>query len=307
MCNSNIVFQSNGLTKTYNKTKALSNICLTVQKGRIYGLIGQNGAGKTTLMRVITGLASPTCGSYELFGQTSEKGIREARRRIGCSIECPSIIGSMSAKENIAFHRVLKGMPNKVREDELLELLGIGGTGGKKAKNFSLGMKQRLGIANALIGSPEFLILDEPINGLDPMGIIEVRNLLTDLCRNHGITVLISSHNLPELYQVATDYIIMHRGEIIRTLTAAELDEECRQYIVIRGTDAGRLANVIETKLNTSDFKVMPDKSIQLYDFIDNVEFVAETLHRNDIVVLQLSIGGASLENYFTNLIGGIE
>lgn len=307
MNNSNTVFKSDGLTKIYHETKALNNVCLTMEKGRIYGLIGQNGAGKTTLMRIMTGLASPTSGSYELFGQTSEKGIREARRRIGCVIEYPSIIGSMSAKENIALHRVLKGMPNNAREDELLNLLGVGNTGKKKAKNFSLGMKQRLGIADALIGSPEFLILDEPINGLDPMGIIEIRNLLTDLCRNHGITVLISSHNLPELYQVATDYIIMHKGEIIRTLTAVELDEECRQYIVIRSTDEGRLANVIETKLNTSNFKVMPDKSIQLYDFIDRVEFVAETLHRNDVVVLELSVSGDSLENYFTNLIGGIE
>ncbi|MGN0474521.1 MAG: ABC transporter ATP-binding protein [Acutalibacteraceae bacterium] len=307
MSNSNTIFKSENLTKLYRETSALKNVSITLEKGRIYGLIGQNGAGKTTLMRIISGLASPTAGSYELFGQTKEKGIRQARRRTGCMIEYPSLIGSMSAKENIAFHRVLKGMPNKSREQELLDMLGIGGTGKKKSKDFSLGMKQRLGIADALIGSPEFLILDEPINGLDPMGVVEVRNLLTDLCRNQGITILISSHNLPELYQVATDYIIMHKGEVIRTLTAEELDEECRQYIIIRCTDEGKLANVIETKLNTSNYKVMPDKSVQLYDYLDDMDFVAKTLHENGIVVLGLSLNGDSLENYFTNLIGGIQ
>ena len=307
MSNSNTIFKSENLTKIYRETNALKNVSVTLEKGRIYGLIGQNGAGKTTLMRIISGLASQTAGSYELFGQTTEKGIRNARRRIGCMIEHPSLIGPMNAKENISFHRVLKGMPNKSREQELLDMLGIGGTGKKKSKDFSLGMKQRLGIADALIGSPEFLILDEPINGLDPMGVIEVRNILADLCRNQGITILISSHNLPELYQVATDYIIMHKGEVIRTLTAEELDNECRSYISIRTTDEGKLANVIETKLNTSNYKVMPDKSVQLYDYLDDMDTVAKTLHENDILVLGLALNGDSLENYFTNLIGGIQ
>lgn len=307
MNNSNTIFKSENLTKTYRETKALSNVSITLKKGKIYGLIGQNGAGKTTLMRIISGLAGQTSGSYELFGQTSEKGIRDARRRIGCMIEYPSLIDSMSAKENIAFHRVLKGMPNKEREDELLNLLGVGNTGKKKTKNFSLGMKQRLGIADALIGSPEFLILDEPINGLDPIGVVEVRSLIVDLCRNQGITILISSHNLPELYQVATDYIIMHKGEIIRTLTAEQLDEECRQYIVIRTTDEARLAGVLETELNTSNYKVMPDHSIRLYDYLYDMNYLAETLHTNDIVVLELALNGDSLEDYFTGLIGGIQ
>lgn len=306
MSNSNTVFKSENLIKIYHETKALNKVSLTLEKGKIYGLIGQNGAGKTTLMRIIAGLAGQTSGSYELFGQTTEKGLRESRRRMGCMIEYPSLIGSMSAKENIAFHRVLKGVPNKSREDELLNLLGISGTGKKKTKNFSLGMKQRLGIANALIGSPEFLILDEPVNGLDPMGVVEVRNLMLDLCRNYGITVLISSHNLPELYQVATDYIIMHKGEIIRTLTSNELDEECRRYISIQCTDESKLASVLETQLNTSNYKVMPDKSIRLYDYLNDMKLVAETLHKNNIVVLELSLNGDSLENYFTNLIGGI-
>lgn len=307
MSNSNTIFKSENLTKIYRETNALKNVSVTLEKGRIYGLIGQNGAGKTTLMRIISGLASQTAGSYELFGQTTEKGIRNARRRIGCMIEHPSLIGPMNAKENIAFHRVLKGMPNKSREQELLDMLGIGGTGKKKSKDFSLGMKQRLGIADALIGSPEFLILDEPINGLDPMGVVEVRNLLNDLCRNQGITILISSHNLPELYQVATDYIIMHKGKVIRSLTAEELDNECRSYIFIRTTDESKLTNILETKLNTSNYKVMPDKSIQLYDYLNDMDTVAKTLHENDIVVLGLSLNGDSLENYFTNLIGGIQ
>lgn len=302
---SNVILKTENISKTYGKHRVLNNVSITLESGKIYGLIGVNGAGKTTLMRQIIGLSVPDSGEIELFGKRGKETSSE-RKRLGCLIEAPGLVTNLTAAQNLHLHRIMHGIAGKEIEQQLLEMVGLANTGKKKAKDFSLGMKQRLGIADALIGSPEFLILDEPINGLDPMGVVEVRNLLTDLCRNQGITILISSHNLPELYQVATDYIIMHKGEVIRTLTAEELDEECRQYIIIRCTDEGKLVNIIETKLNTSNYKVMPDKSVQLYDYLDDMDFVAKTLHENDVVVLGLSLNGDSLENYFTNLIGGI-
>jgi len=209
------VLKTNSLTKSYQGVNALHDISVTLEAGKIYGLIGQNGAGKSTLMRIVAGHSFPTSGSIELFGHAGEKALQQERKRLGCMIEYPSLTPNMTAKENLKLHRIMRGIPNNEIEDELLELVGIPDTKKKKAKNFSLGMKQRLGIAIALIGNPEFLILDEPINGLDPLGVVEIRNLLKKLCEERHLTILISSHNLPELYQLATNYIIINKGEIM--------------------------------------------------------------------------------------------
>jgi ABC-2 type transport system ATP-binding protein len=300
-----IILKTCNLSKTYSSTNALSNVSITLEKGKIYGLIGQNGAGKTTLMRIISGLGRQTGGTYELFGKTSESEIREQRKRIGCMIEYPSLIGNMTAKENIGMHRVMKGMPDKQLEDELLKLVGLKDAGRKKAKNFSLGMKQRLGIADALIGSPELLILDEPINGLDPIGVLEVRNLLKDLCWKRNITILISSHNLPELYKTASDYIILHKGAVKESLTLEELEEKCRQHIVIGCKKPEELVRLLETKLHTSNYKVMPDRTVQLYDYLDQKDRIAQMLYENGIIVSDLALTGESLENYYINTVGG--
>ena len=304
---SEYILKTSNLTKKYKNYKAINNVSLSLEAGKIYGLIGRNGAGKSTFMKLIAGLSYPDEGHIELFGHTKESEIQLERKRIGCMIESPSINLSMTAKENMKLHRIIRGIPDEKIEDELLSLLDINNTGKKKVKNFSLGMKQRLGIAITLINSPEFLILDEPINGLDPLGVVEIRKLLTKLCNEQNMTILISSHNLPEMYQLATDYIFINKGEIIQTLSLEELDEYCRHYLLIKSTDVYKLVNVIERKLNTTNFKVMPDYSVQLFDYIDDKEFVGKTLFDNNIVVTNLSNEGGTLEDYFVSLVGGVD
>lgn len=301
----NYVLETENLTKDFGSFRALDRVSVKLEPGKIYGLIGRNGAGKTTLMRLAAGLSFPSKGSISLFGRSGEKALQEERKRIGCMIEHPGMIGNMNAKENLRVRRVLKGIPNEETEDELLKLVGLSNAGKKKAKDFSLGMKQRLGIADALIGSPELLILDEPINGLDPLGVVEIRRLLIKLCRENHITVLISSHNLPELYQTVTDYIIIHKGQVIKTLNQEELDEKCKRHIRIQCAETARLAAVLEERLHTSDYKVMPDGSVKLYDCLDRQEQVAETLYQNGLAVKGFSVEGESLENYFISVIGG--
>ena len=304
---SEYISKTSNLTKKYKNYKAINNVSLSLEAGKIYGLIGRNGAGKSTFMKLIAGLSYPDEGHIELFGHTKESEIQLERKRIGCMIELPSINLSMTAKENMKLHRIIRGIPDEKIEDELLSLLDINNTGKKKVKNFSLGMKQRLGIAITLINSPEFLILDEPINGLDPLGVVEIRKLLTKLCNEKNMTILISSHNLPEMYQLATDYIFINKGEIIQTLSLEELYEYCRHYLLIKSTDVYKLVNVIERKLNTTNFKVMPDYSVQLFDYIDDKEFVGKTLFDNNIVVTNLSNEGGTLEDYFVSLVGGVD
>lgn len=302
---SDVILETNNLSKRYKSQMALSHVNLRLKQGRIYGLIGKNGAGKTTLMRMITGLGFPTEGTLKLFGKTSQKELKEAGKRIGSLIEYPGLVGRMTAKENMHLQCLMKGLPNYKVEDELLELVGLADIGKKKVKNFSLGMKQRLGIATVLIGNPELLLLDEPINGLDPSGVIEIRNLLKRLREYENKTILISSHNLPELYQVATDYIIIHNGEIKEILKFEELEERCKHYISLESTDINRLSAVLERKLMTENFKVMPDKSIRLYDMLDERERLGQVLFDNGVVVTKLAVVEASLEEYFMSVIGG--
>lgn len=299
------VLKINGLTKSYHGVNALQDVSVALEVGKIYGLIGQNGAGKTTLMRLVTGLSFPSSGSIELFGHTGEKALQMERKRLGAMIEYPSVVLNMTAKENLKLHRIMRGIPDVEVEEELLELLGLADTGKKKAKDFSLGMKQRLGIAVALLGNPELLILDEPINGLDPLGVVEIRKLLKKLCEERQMTILISSHNLPELYQTATDYIIIHKGEIKQTLTLAELEECCKHHLLISCAEPEKLVSVLETKLNTQKYKVMPNKTVKLYDYLDEKESVARILFENGIMVTNLSNEGDTLEDYFISIIGG--
>ncbi|OPJ58489.1 ABC transporter ATP-binding protein [Clostridium oryzae] len=299
------ILKTKNITKNFRNFTALKNVSITLEAGKIYGLIGQNGAGKTTLMRLIAGLSFPTDGVLELFGHAGEKEIQEERKRIGCLIEYPSLNGNMTAKENLKLHRIMHGIPNEEIEGELLLLVGLKDTGKKKVKNFSLGMRQRLGIATAMLGNPELVILDEPVNGLDPVGVVEIRNLIKKMCEERHITVLISSHNLPELYQTATDYIIINNGEIKVTLTHAELEECCAKHIRIECSKPEQLVEVLETKLKTTNFKVMPDKSVKLYDYLKEEELVAKTIFENGIIPTQFSTDGDTLENYFLSVIGG--
>jgi ABC-2 type transport system ATP-binding protein len=301
------VLTTSQLSKKYQKNMALDKVSVRIKKGSIYGFIGQNGAGKSTLIRVITGLAYPTAGTFELFGKSNERDIIEARKRIGTIIEGPALYPQMTAKENLEAHRLLKGIPGKECIDKTLKLVGLQDTGKKKAKNFSLGMKQRLGLAIALLGDPEFLILDEPINGLDPMGVVEIRELLKKLNREYGITILISSHILSELHLLATHYGIIHKGELLEQLSAKELHEKCQQYLHIKVDDPSKAATLIESRLSAQDFEVMPDGTIKLFASVDLPGKVSKMLTDEGLIIEEFMPMGEDLETYFTNRIGGVQ
>lgn len=301
----NKVLKIEGLTKSYKNINILNNISFSLEEGKIYGLVGLNGAGKTTLMKIIAGFLKPSDGSLSLFGYNTPKELSEQRKRIGCFIENSGVFEDMTAEENMNLHRTLKGIPNEEIIDEILEMVNLRKVKNMKVKNLSLGRKQRLGIGISLIGNPELLILDEPINGLDPIGIIEMRKMLNDLCDKRHITILISSHILTELYQVATDYIILHKGEIKEKITSEEIDEKCRKHILLTSNEPEKMAYVIENKLNSKNYIVMPDKSIKLYDFIDDREKVAREFMNERILITNISCEGDSIEDYFVNTVGG--
>lgn len=304
---SEYVLHTSQLSKQYRKQLALNKVNLSITKGSIYGFIGQNGAGKSTLIRIAAGLAFPTAGALELFGESDERKQIEARKRIGTIIEGPALYPHMTAADNLEAHRLLKGIPGKDVIRRILDLVGLQDTGKKKAKNFSLGMKQRLGLGIALMGDPEFLILDEPINGLDPMGVVEIRELLKRLNREYGITILISSHILSELHLLATHYGIIHRGELLEQLTVAELNAKCQQYLHIKVDQPDKAAAVIETALYTREFEVLPDGAIKLFKYLDTPGKVSKTLTDQGLIIEQFMPMGEDLESYFTSRIGGVQ
>lgn len=275
---SSIILQAHSLTKKYRHTVALDHIDLQIEKGKIYGFIGQNGAGKTTFLRLVTGLAFQTSGTLDLWGKSSAKDLQEQRKRIGCMIETPALFPAMTAYQNMEIQRIQRGIPDKAVIEKTLNMVGLKDTGKKSVRNFSLGMRQRLGIAIALLNTPEFLILDEPINGLDPAGIVEVRNLLKSLNKEYGMTILVSSHILEELYQTATEFILIDKGKIIEEISDQELNERCKRHIAIKATDPQKALLVLEEKLHTENFKLMPDGTIRLYDYLDDLEKVAAVL-----------------------------
>lgn len=301
---SDFILKTEQLTKRYKHTIALENVNLHIRKGEIYGFIGENGAGKSTLLRLITGLALPTSGSIDLFGMRVRNSSTQAQKRIGALIESPSLFLNMTAEENLELHRLQRGIPGRNCIEKTLNLVGLEHTGKKKVKNFSLGMKQRLGIAVALLSDPEFLILDEPTNGLDPTGIVELRQLIKRLNREKGMTVLISSHILSELHQLATKFGIIHKGKLLEELSAEELDEKCRHYLQIKVDDSKKAATVLEQDLSASDFEVLPDGTIKLYEYLNEVRKVSSTLTKHGLIFEHLSQHGDSLENYFTKRIG---
>lgn len=298
------LIEIDNLTKKYNNCIALDKVHIKLEKGEIYGLVGKNGAGKTTLMRMIAGLSIPTSGHIILFGQSKGKGLQIARKKIGCMIENPSIVPYLTGKENLQLQQRLRGIKKSNCEVEL-KLVGLSAKDKKKAKDYSLGMKQRLGIAIALLGNPEVVILDEPINGLDPVGVTEIRDLLINLCKNRNLTILVSSHNLPEMNQVATQYIFIDNGKIIKAMSTEQLDRESRHHLLIGCNQMTNLTEVLKNVLHTNNFKVFSDDKIMLYDFLDNIEHVSKMLIENGIVATTFYYQEETLENYFLTLIGG--
>lgn len=302
---SSVILEAHDLTKEYRHTVALDHIDLKIEKGKIYGFIGQNGAGKTTFLRLVTGLAFPTSGTLSLWGKTVEKELQEQRKRIGCMIETPALFPTMTAYQNMEIQRIQRGIPDKAVIQKTLDMVGLKDTGKKAVRNFSLGMRQRLGIAIALLNTPEFLILDEPINGLDPAGIVEIRNLLKSLNKEYGMTILVSSHILEELYQTALEFILIDKGKIIEEISDRELNDRCKRHIAIKATDPQKALIVLEETLHTDSFKLMPDGIIRLYDYLDDMEKVAAALSDAHILVTGLSVAGDTLEDYFLSKIGG--
>ena len=251
------VLKTYNLCKKYKDQMAVVNVSMTIRKGDIYGFIGQNGAGKTTLIRMITGLARRTSGEIELFGGSGEEALNKGREFIGSLIESPAFYKNMTARENLEVSRLVRNIPGKECIDEVLNLVGLKDTGKKKVKDFSLGMRQRLGIANALLGNPKLLILDEPINGLDPMGIIEIRELLKKINKEKDITILISSHILGELSEMATTYGIIANGKLIEEISSSELSQKCRQYIDLKVDDAKKAVILLERQFGITDYEVL--------------------------------------------------
>lgn len=298
------VLKVTGLTKKYKNFTALDKFNMTVEKGAIYGFVGKNGAGKTTLIRVICGLQSPTKGEYSLFGTSykDKDAILSERRRMGAIVETPALFLDMTAVDNMKQQCLNLGLPSYDSINEMLSLVGLADTGRKKVKNFSLGMRQRLGIAVALCGNPDFVILDEPINGLDPQGIIEIRELILKLNREFGITVLISSHILGELSKLATHYGFIDGGKMIKEMTAKELEDACRKSVRMKVSDTGILARIME-RLRL-DYKIIDDNTADVYTSM-NFSDLAKEFAREKCDIITMEEHDEDLEGFFISLVGG--
>lgn len=297
----NVILRVNNLTKIYGIKTAVKDVSFIVEKGKIYGFIGENGAGKTTTIRSITGLTTVAEGAVELFGKSDQKGLEAGRKRMGCLVEHPILALNKTASENLKMQQLLFGQKDNKQVDRILERVGLGEVKNKKAKDFSLGMKQRLGIAQALINNPELLILDEPVNGLDPMGMVAVRELLRSLCNDDGITIVISSHILAELYQLVTDYIIISHGQIVETLSKDELDAKCSAYVIMETVQTDEAMKVLK-KNGVQSFEC-EGMTIKVYDDIPTKN-IAQWMFDAKILVTLLMKYEKSLENYYMELLG---
>lgn len=287
------------LTKKYKKSKApvIDNFSLTIRRGHIYGLIGPNGAGKTTIMKMIAGLTVPTDGRITIFGDS--ENLAESRSRMSFLLEAPYLDNSMTALENMQYIRYVRGVAGEGRIKEVLAYVGLADTGKKSVKQFSLGMKQRLGIAMALLPGPEIMILDEPVNGLDPEGIVDVRNLLRRLCMEEGITILISSHLLSELSELCTDFVIMNHGKLVESFSDEELAERCRNFLTIRTNDMDKTLAVLEQTLHVTEYKVVEKDELRLFTHLDEVEKVSKTITDSGLILTKLVLEGENLEEYY--------
>lgn len=300
---SELLLQTRALTKQYGRHRAVDQVSMHIKKGAIYGFIGRNGAGKTTTLRMISGLASPTAGEIELFGCRGRE-LSRIRSRVGCLIEGPGLYGSMSARDNLKMKCMLLGVYKRGYEEELLDIVGLGGVGKKPVKRYSLGMKQRLGIALALVGEPDLLVLDEPINGLDPQGIAEVRDTVLKLNRERNMTILISSHILEELSKIATDYGIIHNGTLLQELTNEELMEKCSERLEVTLDDPERAVPVMD-RLGIKRYQVADREHIYIFERLEESAALNMAFAKAGIPVRGISVTNEELETYFLKLTGG--
>lgn len=297
------VLKINALSKNYKTFKALKGLSMNIPKGAIYGFVGRNGAGKTTLIRLICGLQEPTSGDYTLYGRkNTDKDIVKSRRRMGAVVETPSIYLDMTAEDNLKQQYRTLGLPSFDGLTEILKLVGLDNTGKKKAKNFSLGMRQRLGIAIALVGDPDFLVLDEPVNGLDPQGIIDIRELILKLNREQQITVLISSHILDEMSRLATHYGFIDNGHIVKEMSADELEAACKKCVRMEVSSTKALAHVLDEM--GIDYKIITGKTADVYAKV-SISKLTAALAKENCEVISVHEHDESLESYYVSLVGG--
>ena len=299
------IVQTRGLCKQYGKVLRVNHLDLQVPEGAIYGFLGPNGAGKSTTLKMILGLVHPTAGSISVFGKEINVHNRLGMlKQVGSLIESPSYYGHLTGEENLKVVQTLRGVPEK-DVYEVLEIVRLEGQRSKKVAHYSLGMKQRLGLALALMNHPEFLLLDEPINGLDPEGIVEFRELLLQLNRERQTTILISSHILSELSNLATHYAFIEKGRVLESVSADRLREKCRECLELTVDDAARAARVLEEQLGTRDFEVLPHNKLRLYTFLDQPQTVNRCLLENGVGLISAQQRSSDLEDYFLSLIGG--
>lgn len=296
------ILRTNTVSKKYTNYYAVDKVSISIKKGEIYGLIGENGAGKSTLMKMIAGLVEPSEGSIELFGNFV---LQTERYRIGCVIESPALYAELTAKQNLEVFRKAYGLSSKESVQQILKQVGLSQYENKIVKKFSLGMKQRLAIGVALLGNPDFLILDEPINGLDPTGIQDMRNFLLKLNREEHITIMISSHILGELSKIATKYGIIKNGKLIEEITAKELNEKCQCCLKIKASDTAQAAILIEKNLHTKNYEILSDNNIRIFEYVDNPGIVNSLLVNHGIAVDECTVTKESLEDYFNEKMRG--
>jgi len=294
------ILTAKNIVKRYGEKTVLDNVNMNIQKGDIYGFIGKNGAGKTTFMRVILSLTYPQSGEVKLFG---DKSINEIGLKVGSLIESPGFYKNLTAKENLKRFSLLYGA-DESKVDEILKWVGLSNTGNKKAKDFSLGMRQRLGIAIALLGDPELLLLDEPINGLDPEGIKEIRDLILKLNKEHNITILISSHLLDELSKLVTRYGIINNGRMIEEITSKELHEKCKQKLLIEVDDTKKACSIIEKIVSEESINIISNYEIEITSQIEKASIINSSLIKGGVEVSAIYPNSNSLEEYFMKRIG---
>ena len=300
---SELLLQTRNLTKQYGRHRAVDDVNMHIKKGAIYGFIGRNGAGKTTCLKMISGLSTPSYGEIEMFGYKG-KDLQKVRSRVGCLIEAPGLYGNMSAYDNLNIKCKLTGIKKKGYIEELLKTVGLDTVGEKKTKHYSLGMKQRLGIALALVGEPDLLILDEPINGLDPQGIVEVRETIQKLAKERGMTICISSHILEELSKLATDYGIIHNGCLVQELTREELMKKCSERRELT-LDNHKHAIPVLDDMGFNSYQVIDKEHIHIFERLGESASLNMELAKAGIPVKGISITSEELENYFLRLTGG--
>lgn len=301
------VIQTHGITKMYKRFAAVSDLSIQVNRGDIYALVGQNGAGKTTLLKMVCGLTPPTSGKLALFGKTAEGDLNRARSHMGTMIETPGFYPYLSARDNLEYYRIQRGSKDDQAVTQALQFVGLADTGSKKFRSFSLGMKQRLGLALAVMEHPDILVLDEPINGLDPMGIKEFREIILKLNQEQQTTILISSHILGELSQIATTYGFISKGKLVEHISAEALKEKCRNYLLMEVDDAAKAAQILQEQCGLTQLEIADQYTLHISERMDESQQFVKSLVENNVMVSQVYRSGINLEDYFVSLIGGKE